>query len=122
MKTALFLILTMLSCLASAAWTEVTKSVDGDIHYIDFDTLKKDGQKRTFWRFTNYKVPNDKYYSSRTRETIDCAQETRIPLSQTMFVQNDLVGESLSLELNGKVHHIPPNSIVAEIMQLVCSK
>jgi hypothetical protein len=122
MKAALLLILTMLSCSASAAWTEVTRSDEGDIHYIDFDTLKKDGSKRTVWRASNYKVPIGKYYSVRTRDTFDCVQDTKTALSQTLYTQHDFKGESVSVEPNGKAEHIAPSTVGASVLQLVCSK
>jgi hypothetical protein len=124
MKKILFLILTMLSCSASAAWTEVTTSDEGNITYIDFDTLKKDGSKRTVWRFTNYKVPtgNGKYFSVRTRDTFDCAQETITNLSTTYFTQRDFKGELLSVEPDGKFMHVAPSTIGAIVMRSVCSK
>ncbi len=122
MKRVLFLILTMLSCSASAAWTEVVTNTAGDTHYIDFDTLKKDGSKRTVWSAANYKVPFEKYYSVRTRDLFDCAQETKTTLSTMFYTQHDLKGESLIIEPDGRALHIPPSTIGAIVMRSVCSK
>ena len=122
MKSALFLILTMLSCSASAAWTEVTKNDVGDTFYIDFDTLKKDGQKRTYWQWTDFKEPIGKYYSSRLKFILDCGQETLISVSVSYFTQNGLRGESLDPEPTGKVVHVVPNTSGSTIMSKVCSK
>lgn len=122
MKAALLVILTMLSCSAFAAWTEVTTSDEGDIHYVDFDTLKKDGSKRTVWRFTNFKKPFKTYYSSRTRDTFDCAQETITFLSLQVFTEHNLKGESVSPQMSGEVVHIPPNTVFSAVLRLVCSK
>jgi hypothetical protein len=124
MKRVLFLILTMLSCSASADWTEVTVNSDGDIFYVDFDTLKKDGSKRTVWRAANYMVPiaNGKFFSVRSRETFDCVQETSTVLSRTVFTQRDFKGESVNIEPDGKATHHAPSTVGATIMRSVCSR
>jgi hypothetical protein len=122
MKSALLFVLMMLSCSASAAWTEVTENDVGDTYFIDLASIRVDGQKRTVWRLTNFKMPIQKYYSARNRATYDCVRETKTILTTTYFTQRNLKGDSVTDEPSGKVIHVAPNTVDADIMQLVCSR
>ena len=123
MKAALFLILTMLSFSASAAWTEVTTGNEGDIHYVDFDTLKKDGSLRSFWRLTNYGQPLSRgRLSARSKVVLDCKQETFETVSLDFFAQYGARGVSENMQPDRVLVYAAPNTVSAIIMRSVCSK
>jgi hypothetical protein len=123
MKAALFLILTMLSFSAPAAWTEVTISTEGDIHYVDFVTLKKEGSTRSFWRLINYGRPLSRSrLSARSKVVIDCQQETLDMVSLDFFAQYGARGAPENIQPDRVLVYAAPNTISAIIMRSVCSK
>lgn len=123
MKKVLFLILTMLSCSASAAWTEVITSDVGDTTYIDFDTLKREGNTRSFWRLTNYRQPLSRgHVSARSKVIVDCKQETLDTVSLDIFTQHGARGASENIQPDRVLVYAAPNTINAIIVRSVCSK
>jgi hypothetical protein len=123
MKSVIFLILTMLSCSASAAWTQFSETNER-VYFVDLDTLKKEGTTRIFWRLTNYKTRN-KFgdLSGRRKELLDCTKEATQTLSFASFSEPFAGGMSTStLNPAPEWNHIPPNTVDDTLMRLVCSR
>jgi hypothetical protein len=123
-RVFLVALLTSVSCTVLAQqWTEVFKNEVGDTYYIDFSSLKREGQKRIFWRATDYKEPiGTRVYSTRNKVLLDCRQATLVLLHETYFTQRGLKGAPASPEPTGQLVRIAPQTVNAELMRLVCSK
>ena len=121
MKNVLFLILTMLSCPASAAWTQYSETSEATF-YIDLDTVKKEGNNRIFWQMMDYKqISQDGDKSARVKIEVDCKKEMLNFLDFAAFT-----GQNLSGAMSGQVtpqpewSHIPPGTPNAKLMRAVC--
>lgn len=60
----------------AAEWWLVTTSSNNDILFIDAQSIKRSGTKRTFWYNLVNKVPENHVKYGVTRSVIDCEKET----------------------------------------------
>jgi hypothetical protein len=125
MIRATFVVLLMsVSLPALASWTAVITSNEGDIFYVDFTSIRKDGDTRTYWAMTNYKqrTPYGDM-SARKKEVMNCKNETRIILQFATFTQPNLGGAiSTNFSPTGKLDHIAPRTTAESVMKAVCSR
>ena len=122
-RVTLLAALTALSFGAFASWVEYGDT-NTQIHFIDFTTIRKDGDTRTFWTMINNKKRDkDGSMSERHKQIINCKSETYAILQFTAFTQVNL-GGSVTLQITHppKWTHVPPRTAVAELMRLVCSR
>jgi hypothetical protein len=123
-RATLVALLMSVSCSAFAQWTEVITSNKGDIVYVDFTSIRKDGDNRTYWAMTNYKQRGQTGdMSSRRKEVINCKNETWTILQLSTFTQPNL-GGAVTTDFTPpvKLVHIAPQTVNAELMRIVCSK
>jgi hypothetical protein len=125
MIRALMVALLMSTSLpALASWTAVITSNEGDIVYVDFASIRKDGDNRTYWAMTNYKqrTPYGDM-SARRKEVMNCKNETRIILQFSTFTQPNL-GGAITTDFTPpvKLEHVAPRTTAETVMQAVCSK
>jgi hypothetical protein len=123
-------LLALLMLFASPAWAgyvEVSKSNTGEIFLIDFETLRREGNRVKFWQMVNYPEPRtlDKvaYSSFRSRNEYDCKQQQRRLLVATFFTGQDANGDAVFDDRTAaEWRDIAPGSVLWAIMKLVCSK
>lgn len=120
-------LLALLMLIASPAWADweyVNKDIDGNIFYLDFETLRKDGNLRRIWQMVELADGDkSKWVSTRQRNEYDCKNETRKILSFASFSQKNLKGERLFEHTTPtSASDIAPQSIDWGVLKLVCSK
>lgn len=108
---------------AWADWTLVGE-VDGVRHYIDFDTIRKNGDMRRVWDLAN-RVQRGKNgeISNRARREFDCKEERMRTLILSIYNGPMASGETLfEYELVGPWSDIRPGTIGALKMKIVCNQ
>lgn len=122
LKSALLvLLLISVSSIAKANWTEVTQT-DTATFFIDWNSIRKEGNMRTYWWMLNYKKNEDGVYSARVRSTIDCKKETYLDLDFTTFPLPNLEGKPGRGAPPGTWSHIPPGTVIQTLSLVACSK
>jgi len=112
---------------AWAGWEHVVQDEDGARFLIDYQTIRKDGNKVKFWQLVNYSIPQTlgeiKYLSTRSRQEYDCKQEQKRVLTVTAFDTWNADGKAVvKEEETGKWQEIPPETVVRVIMEKVRRK
>ena len=129
MKKILVLLLLMVSTNVFAEWTRVDNSPDGNmIVYIDYETIKKKGNKVKIWSLIDFKTVQKssygKYLSFVSRNEYDCEEETRRMLDLYSYSGNMRDGEQVYSQSNIKDEgtSIIPVSIDEVLFKIACSK
>jgi hypothetical protein len=115
----------MVASPAWAGWEHVAEQENGARFLIDYQTIRKDGNKVKFWQLVNFPTPQTfgefKYLSTRSRQEYDCKQEQRRFLTATLFESWNAKGEKLlTIEEAEKWQEIPPETVGRAILQKVC--
>jgi hypothetical protein len=123
----LLALLILFASPAWADWTLVTTNDNGTKFYIDYSTIRKDGNLRKVWEVTDFKNSETfngaVYLSVRTRAEYDCKEERKRTLTATahsgLLAQGNIVwkGESPS-----NWDYLPPDTSGFEMLKWVCSK
>ena len=106
-----------------AEWKYLLKTSTGDVHYIDFDSLKRDGDYVYFWSLRDY-AKMDKWgdLSSKKYLKVDCTKYKFKYLSDSYH--NRQMGKGIptggSTKPDKNWTNIKPNSVIAFISQNVC--
>jgi hypothetical protein len=124
----LLVFLMLVNFPARANWEWVTENENGVDFFVDFRTLRKDGNRVKFWRVMNYPKPvsakGQNISSFRSRYEVDCKEETSRVLTVTAFSQKDARGTDLGTEtyseFDTKWEHIVPNSSMFTVLNRVC--
>ena len=123
------LVLVMLVNLPVLAnWEKVTENDSGSEFLVDFQTLRKDGNRVKFWRVLNYskavKLNGQDVLSFRSRTEVDCKEETYRFLTITAYSQRNARGEDFGThtysEFDSKWEHVPPTSAMWTVLNAVC--
>ncbi|MDC6484688.1 hypothetical protein PQZ09_01980 [Methylophilaceae bacterium] len=126
----LFQILTLLfstvifSSTSYAEWTQVQKSEDEYVFFIDYETIRKENGFSYYWYLTNFPKPNKKTeLSAVTLVQADCQLFRYKTLSQTYYKKSMGEGNpsrSLNAEENVKWTYALPKTVNTSILKLVC--
>ena len=124
----LLVFLMLVNLPAWSNWEWVSENENGVEIFVDFRTLRKDGNRVKFWRVTNYPKPvsakGQNISSFRSRYEVDCKEETSRVLTVTAFSQKDARGTDLGTEtyseFDTKWEHIVPNSSMRTVLNAVC--
>jgi len=124
----LFVLLLLVNFPARANWEWVSENENGVNFFVDFRTLRKDGNRVKFWRIMNYPTPinlkGQSIFSMRSRYEVDCKEDTYRTLTVTAFSQKDARGTDLGTETYGefdsKWEHIVPTSSMFTVLNRVC--
>jgi hypothetical protein len=120
----LFLICLMM--LASSAWAEwvMYSETDTEIFYYDPDTIRKDGNMRRVWELQDLKTPNEQgVMSRRFRGEYDCKNESWRLISHSSHSGRMATGETFfSNSSAGNWRDIPPNTISATTLNIICAE
>jgi hypothetical protein len=116
----------LISSPAWADWDFVVETESGTQVFIDFQTVRKEGNRVKVWQLTNYlkpqKIPSGlEIFSLRTRYEFDCKDETSRMLAITAFPEQYAKGKELGHEgESNKWEHIAPRSTHSEVLKKVC--
>ena len=114
----------MIASPAWAGWTYVDTDVKDSQFFINFETLRKDGNIRRVWQKVEFtKATHLGWGSIRQRNEYDCKNETKSILSAAAFSRGNLEGERL-FEANKIIEKedVAPDSVDWRVLKLVCSK
>jgi hypothetical protein len=106
-----------------AEWVKVSES-DTSIHYIDPDSIRKDGNLRKMWQITDLKQREEGGVMSwRALHEYDCKEE-RLRLLSLSSHSNPMAGGVMlgSDDDPSTWDAIPPGSILARVLKRVCAK
>ena len=123
----LLALLMLIALPAWAGWTFVANSNDipPDKYFLDFETLRKEGNERRIWKLINLS-PNDKYGwgSMRSRNLYDCKNDTVQILSQRIFAKPFAEGKEVETAQNspGQKTDIAPDTIGWLVLKEVCKR
>jgi hypothetical protein len=124
-KRCLLALVIFIAPPAWAGWTYVTTSEGDDARYfLDYETLRKDGNVRRIWQLVNL-PSNDKdgWGSVRSRIEYDCKNETSKLMSFTVFSENFSSGNQiLSQDKEMPRKDIPPGSVNWTLFKEVCKR
>ena len=124
MKKLLFLTLLCISSLVKAEWTLISKNDSGDLFFLDFNTIQRNGKLVRVWEKTEYSNNEGGSKSARIYREYDCEEKKVRFLSLQAFTGANLTGENLS-PANSKPSDwifIPPNTPFAFNMSVACKK
>ena len=132
MKKILFIAL-MIPCFASALkvvgasdWVMVGKGSNGDVIYIDAESIQRNVDYITFWDRTNLSSRNqDGNLSFKTNITVNCRTKESILVYFMAFDDLDnrgILTESFAAPYTTTWQPIVPGSAYAKEMQFVCNK
>jgi hypothetical protein len=126
MKKLLFIVL-MIPLLASASnWVKVGKSTDGDIFFIDTQSMNRSGDSVTFWVKVNYPTRTESgNFSSKTNKTINC--RTREIIFRHFMFYDDLnnngkLTNSFAALASDVWQPIAPDTMNESAMKFVCKQ
>jgi hypothetical protein len=125
-KLLLILLLLALTSNVYAEWIKYSSSQGG--YFYDNSSIKRSGNKVKVWTYNNAKSDDEKAKSLNTAswrglDEIDCVNETSKTLSLQTFTKIDLSGDMQIINLtNLVIDYIPPESVTATLMKLVCKK
>jgi hypothetical protein len=123
----LLVLLMFVNLPAWAGWTFVTTGIDDSFevqYFLDYETLRKDGNLRRIWRLVNY-PPNDKegWGSVRSRLEFDCKNETVKPLSDTVFSEKFSRGKIIfAQDKESPKQDIAPDTATSTLFKEVCKR
>ena len=108
---------------AFAEWTYVAENAK-DNFYIDYDTIRKDGNLRKFWLVHNFNQKERGAMSIRSREEIDCKEEHGRTLSLSAHSESMANGKKIMEEFSPEDpwRDRPPGSVGSIILKTVCAK
>lgn len=110
---------------AFAEWTYVTESSDGTIFYIDFQSIRNDGNLRKVWIIQDIKQRDkDGEMSSRLRFEFNCKEERNRILAISTHTGRMAGGKTLFTGGADPMgwNEIPPNTPFMRILKIVCAK
>lgn len=121
-------LLALLMLIASPAWAdwEYVGTEEGTKaeYFLDFETLRIEGNIRKVWQLVNL-PPNNKmgWSSIRARLEYDCKNETVLSMSIGAFSEQFAVGETLYRNTTAsKKHDVAPDTFGWFMFQRVCQR
>ena len=115
----------MIPSTSFAEWTSVTKNVNGESFYLDYERIKKNGGYIYFWRLRDFLKP-DKWgdFSSKVYTQGDCKLFRNKPLSVSFHKEPMGGGTGEVLEPTGKWanwKYPTPDSVNETLLNEVCN-
>ena len=122
-----FVAIALLLFAAAPAWAELTEIATRDEQtlLLDTTTIQKDGDLRRAWTVCNYAVPNaDGALSTRSLMEYDCAASRYRILILSTHPECMAEGQPLHVEAAASPwwRDIPPGTVAAKLLSLVCAK
>jgi hypothetical protein len=122
----LFLTIALFLCLpVMADWKYITTESESESDFfLDFETLRKDGNVRRIWQLVNVKPGHKSGWGSiRSRVEFDCKNETSQGFS-TMAFSEKFTGGKILFQSNTPLTKadIAPNTVASILLKEVCKK
>jgi len=111
--------------LSQAAWVSVADTADTQVFYDD--ALRKEGDRVTVWRLTNFAKPltnleGKEILSEKSRTTVDCANRKMANSQVIRFSGRDASGEVLNqYETPLRFTTVATGSVDAALVQKLCA-
>jgi hypothetical protein len=120
----LLALLMLVACSAWADWKQVAEGTD-TVLFVDFGSIRKDGNKLRVWQMTNFSKPRivlgQEVLSLRARVEFDCKKEQEKLVSVSLFSQYFATGDLIKLEDKGADwKDIPPDTVGWDVFKSVC--
>ena len=112
----------MFSPVCWGEWVEVSKSVDGDSYYVDFDRIRQYEGYVYFWELSDYITNYDSLgtMSVKVYNQGDCDSFRYKRLSYTFYKGPMGEGTSTTETPDTNWNYPPPNSFAETILKSVC--
>lgn len=109
-----------------AAWSYFASATDGSSHYIDYNSIRRDGPRARVWARHEFEKTalseGPRVRSARALRELDCSSQQWRLLSITVFSAPGLGGEQVSRHDGpGSWQQIPPRTVGAAKFRAVCS-
>ena len=98
------------------------ETISGDVHWGNFSSIRKDGNKVRMWSIMNMSDFDDGIKSFRALKEFDCKNETEQSLSVHAFSDFDARGESTDISdlVISKINYLAPNTMSYKVMNIAC--
>ncbi len=111
-----FFILMILSLNVSADWKQVYKSLP-DKTYVDFDTLKVNGNIIEYWMKKNFSKVTDGALSARAQIRLDCRKNSYEIIFYSAFTGSDFTGNAIynsNPHISASIENFSPEQAVRD--------
>lgn len=98
-------------------WWVAGTSVDGDVTFLDANTLVHRGPTAMALTYTVYDAPDGAVKSVVAQRLFYCAMRKSRRVKTTFF---DSAGKQLRTEANGPMEDAPPNSFIEDVVKFAC--
>lgn len=107
-----------------ADWKYIATEEDSNKEFfLDFESLRKDGNLRRIWQIANFESSENGWLSIRSMMEFDCKNETVQGLARMAFSEKFAKGKVLfKSDDRGIKNYIPPDSIASIQLREVCKK
>lgn len=121
----LALYLMLVACPVWADWTLTVKAEVGDMYYLDFDTVRKNGNLIRVWEINNFPKKRQfagiqGVFSTRYRAEYDCRNERLRYLAISAHSEPFARGEILGQDSDGNWIELPPQSNGLQNLRILC--
>jgi hypothetical protein len=130
-KLFLILLLTSLSSIANAEWTNVGSGGNGEVTiYANISSIRKVGNKVKMWDIFDYRTEKIqessglKYLSVKSLNEYDCAAETSLSIYYRYSSGNMGLGKSIYTkdEPSNKSYPVVPDSLDEKMWKVACDE
>jgi hypothetical protein len=119
-------LLALLMLIAPPAWADwvfFMKDTNGVSFFLDFESLRKEGNLRKIWIKMELPVVNEYGWASvRQRAEFDCKEERKSVLAGNAFSKPNFEGKILFEASKGAAQDIAPQSVDWNLLKIVCRK
>ena len=122
MKTILLLVHLLLALPAWAGWEELCENEES-VHYVDWTTLKADGQRRSVWGLIDMKTPvAGRGNSKRSLDEYDCKAARWRYLQSTDF-SGQMAGGNILINSSAPTpwQYVAPGTFGAMVLETACT-
>ena len=126
LRTIFTLVFTlMFSSPSYAEWTKVSRNVNGDTYYVDFERIRKHGGYVYYWSMLDFLKPTPQgHLSFKSYKQGNCSLFRFKYLSESYHKEPMGRGtpSTSSNKPDKECNYPPPNSVSEDILKSVCSR
>ena len=123
MKTKFFAIFfLLLTSQVFAGWIQVSKNVDGDIFYVDFDRIKKHNGYTYYYMLGDYLTPKVGDLSVQYYRQVDCKSYRHRTISYVFYKQSMGKGTGQVDNKMGDWDTTSKNSTNNTVHKMICNR
>jgi hypothetical protein len=120
-KLTILLFSILISFNSYGEWTKVVKDTDGDITYIDTDTIKENNGYIYHWQLVEFSTPFFGYKSSQAYLKVDCGINRVKVLSMLAYKQSMANGDEKDLGGYDEWNYAKPNDVSTISLNYACN-